>query len=505
MPITGTIPILQPIAPFVATDINPTHISRYGLGGIHSVGTTAERDAIAYVRREVGMLSYVSSLDKYYSLVGSTSNTGWKEFVLSGSGLSGGTGSTGATGATGETGATGATGATGSTGATGDTGATGATGSTGATGATGSTGATGPKGETGFAGATGPQFAVQYNDGGSLSGSADLLYRSDIQRLVLGTDVLLEFGNGTTQGTARNFYGLTGVTSPNYPVGVSGAGNTGDRLLIATGPSYDPFRNYIRFGNQWFQTGLVGVGQGSKGETGERGSTGSTGPAGNQILLITSMTTDIDRTIIKGNQAESLSGKTLSLTYAGGVIPATGGIYLTDPTKGTGFPVYFPTSAINALTFTSQTLTAGIGESVTLRVVITGSDGGYDMRDYTVTFGNEFVWGKSSLQSLGADDIATFLTNTIAKNDIDHQFSIAASHAEGDYIYYSYPVRLGKSKQSINNSAYGGMSLQSEFGIPGEPSLTYPNANGYEEKFYVYRSENRFVSSSLLVRTIPVP
>jgi hypothetical protein len=30
-------------------------------------------------------------------------------------------------------------------------------------------------------------------------------------------------------------------------------------LLLATGPANDPFRNYIRYENQWFQTGVVGV------------------------------------------------------------------------------------------------------------------------------------------------------------------------------------------------------------------------------------------------------
>jgi len=45
-----------------------------------------------------------------------------------------------------------------------------------------------------------------------------------------------------------------------YPVGgFSASGFTGDRLLLATGPANDPFRNYIRYENQWFQTGVVGV------------------------------------------------------------------------------------------------------------------------------------------------------------------------------------------------------------------------------------------------------
>ncbi len=57
--------------------------------------------------------------------------------------------------------------------------------------------------------------------------------------------------------------GLTATffSGENYPVpgGFSANGFTGDRLLLATGPANDPFRNYIRYENQWFQTGVVGV------------------------------------------------------------------------------------------------------------------------------------------------------------------------------------------------------------------------------------------------------
>ena len=46
----------------------------------------------------------------------------------------------------------------------------------------------------------------------------------------------------------------------SYPIGgFSASGFTGDRLLLATGPANDPFRSYIRYENQWFQTGVVGV------------------------------------------------------------------------------------------------------------------------------------------------------------------------------------------------------------------------------------------------------
>jgi len=740
MPITGTVPITAPIAPVSDAATYPVTNPIYGLGGLRTVGTTADRNAISNLRRELGMLVYVSELDRYYSLVGSTSNTGWQEFTVdavgdgvpagpegavqfkdgtafsgssdlifdSGSqtlvlgsnvalefgdgtvqrtarnfygvtaatssafpaGLSG-TGNTGdrlliATGPSadpfrnyikfgnawfqtgvvgigqgpqgiqGTAGERGATGATGERGATGTDGIDGINGQPGERGATGATGVTGERGATGFGGATGPQFAVQFNDNGTLTGVADLLYRSNTKRLVLGTNVSIEFGDGTTQATARNFYGITGSTAPIFPTGMSGAGNTGDRLLIATGPSADPFRNYVRFGNAWFQTGVVGIGQGPQGiqgtagatgATGERGATGfggATGPqfavqfnddgtltgvsdllyqsdtkrlvlgtnvsiefgdgttqstarnfygltsptasafplgmsgagnTGDRLLLATGPSSDpfrnyvkfgnawfqtgvvgigqgpqgiqgtagatgatgergatgyppvliknftstIPKTVIKGNTSKSLLGESISIVYAGGIAPVTGAVYITDPTKGTGFPIFFPTSAMDTIVFDNQTITADVGETVTLRIAVTGNGGSFDTYDYPITMGNEVRWGKSSLTSLTAGDIQTSLTNTLAKNNLENEFRITMDN--GEYIYWTHPIRLGESIHSINNGAYGGMSLQGSRGIGGSPTVTYRNVNGYEESFYVYRSENTFKVSNLPVKT----
>ena len=136
-------------------------------------------------------------------------------------------------------------------------------------------------GEGSLTGAAGDTWSIQFRAAdGSLSGDAGLLFNNDTNQLVLGSNVVIAFGDGTTQGTARNFYGVTGPTAPAFPLGMSGAGNTGDRLLIATGASSDPFRNYVRFGNAWFQTGVVGIGQGPQGIQGTAGNTGATGATG---------------------------------------------------------------------------------------------------------------------------------------------------------------------------------------------------------------------------------
>jgi hypothetical protein len=50
---------------------------QFGLGGLRTVGTTAEMEAIYAERRQVGMIVYVSGLTAYYALIGTTANSGW--------------------------------------------------------------------------------------------------------------------------------------------------------------------------------------------------------------------------------------------------------------------------------------------------------------------------------------------------------------------------------------------------------------------------------------------
>ena len=92
-------------------------------------------------------------------------------------------------------------------------------------------------------------------------------------------------------GSSSGFLGSDNPLVTGYPLtfdggttwsdrGLSGAGITGDRLLLATGPAEDPFRNYVRFGDAWIQTGVAGVGTGVTGEPGIQGVTGPTGSIG---------------------------------------------------------------------------------------------------------------------------------------------------------------------------------------------------------------------------------
>ena len=289
------------------------------------------------------------------------------------------------------------------------------------------------------------------------------------------------FTVGTTGHVGLTATFFSAESEQSYPIGgFSANGFTGDRLLLATGPANDPFRSYIRYENQWFQTGVAGV-----------GAPGATGANGTQILLIDSFSTSIDDILMKANTPYSLSGETINVSYAGGVVPATGGIYLVNPSQGTGFPVGFPTSAMNTLTFSSQTLTAGVGETINLRLVVTGSSSG-DAYDFSVGMGNTIRWGGSTHTSLTGSQLGTALANELLvvnkSSGLPHSIDINIGYNQ--YIFYTLPTRLGGVKQSINNAAYGGSYLQGDLDLPGDASVTHANTAGFSESFYVYRSKN---------------
>lgn len=189
-------------------------------------------------------------------------------------------------------------------------------------------------GEGSLTGAAGETWSVQFRAAdGSLSGNNGLLFNNTTRQLVLGSDVVVAFGDGTTQGTARNFFGVTGPTSNPFPIGMSGAGNTGDRLLVATGSSADPFRNYVKFGNAWFQTGVVGIGQGPKGDKGDQGdtgNTGNTGPAGSTGFGFTAAFVSGDSLYISVLFPDGTSGSSQNIGYVKGNTGADG----TNGTNG---------------------------------------------------------------------------------------------------------------------------------------------------------------------------
>lgn len=89
MPLTGYISIGLPIGPGAENDPYYVTDPKYGLGGLRTVTGTDARNNIVMARRQVGMVVYVESENKYYSLVGGTGNSNWAEIIYGVSAING--------------------------------------------------------------------------------------------------------------------------------------------------------------------------------------------------------------------------------------------------------------------------------------------------------------------------------------------------------------------------------------------------------------------------------
>jgi hypothetical protein len=67
------------IVPMSVTDTYPTNLDIFGKGGIHSVDTIPNRDAITTERRSEGMLSFTKNNESMYALLGGITNDKWRK------------------------------------------------------------------------------------------------------------------------------------------------------------------------------------------------------------------------------------------------------------------------------------------------------------------------------------------------------------------------------------------------------------------------------------------
>ncbi len=67
------------IVPMSLNDTYPTNLDIYGRGGIHSVLSLSDRDAITLERRSEGMFSYIRDTQELYVLAGGIQNNNWSE------------------------------------------------------------------------------------------------------------------------------------------------------------------------------------------------------------------------------------------------------------------------------------------------------------------------------------------------------------------------------------------------------------------------------------------
>ena len=81
---TGGTLVIAPIKPNDARDAYPTHIDTLGMGGMMAVPDSATMLNIKTGRRKLGMVVYIQSVQRYYQLKTSLTNTGWVLFQTSG-------------------------------------------------------------------------------------------------------------------------------------------------------------------------------------------------------------------------------------------------------------------------------------------------------------------------------------------------------------------------------------------------------------------------------------
>ena len=79
--IPGSVRVGGFIAPTDSEDTYAVTDPTYGLGGLRTVNNTTARDSIPASRREEGMLVYVIGDQKYYQLLGGTTDAYWTEFT----------------------------------------------------------------------------------------------------------------------------------------------------------------------------------------------------------------------------------------------------------------------------------------------------------------------------------------------------------------------------------------------------------------------------------------
>jgi hypothetical protein len=73
--------VIAPVVPFDTADPYPSHVAAYGKGGYRSVAGIADRDAIPALRREVGMVVWVTAVQKEFRLESDLAT--WTEVVTS--------------------------------------------------------------------------------------------------------------------------------------------------------------------------------------------------------------------------------------------------------------------------------------------------------------------------------------------------------------------------------------------------------------------------------------
>ena len=452
-------------------------------------------------------------------------------------GITGHQGFQGSTGADGFVGGTGPTGVQGFQGITGHqgfqgfsiTGATGVQGFQGITGhqgfqgfsITGPTGVQGFQGHTGFQGfqgTTGPAGSGKYFYGPTAP-------EDTAEGLTLGskwfnTEVGGEFTYLSDPGN-NPYWVMTNVFSATGPQGPIGGGTGNQGFQGPTGPKGDPGEAAAQ-GN----TGPTGV-QGFQGPTGVKGETGdglfdtsyATGTNVNNsinynsignvtgtgrkfpvLLDDGSLTFDFIRTtdlfnnftissfdlteaavVLIGTGLFSLNGRTFNVSYTPDIIEVSSASISVNTTN-TGYPL----SLSDPYTFVSATGTSidyptSKNTTITFTITATASDGSSDTATDNITFRQYNYWGIGTETGITVGNLSSLSNNQLLSSRTK-TFTVTPS--SGEYIYYGYPESYGDATFKVDGIIGGFQKITISGGE------THTNANAYDEKYRIYRSDS---------------
>ena len=187
-----------------------------------------------------------------------------------------------------------------------------------------------------------------------------------------------------------------------------------------------------------------------------------------------------------------LDGKIASASYTQTVNLATISILNsdgdTDTTSG-GFPqtLTTPFTTYNFDSGDSIWYPATPGTSKKLRLTAEGASN-TATSDITLTFVNNVYYGVNTNDSANIGNILAGTSSTVLSNSKARQFTVTAG--TNQYIYYSYPSRLGTATFTVGGFEGGFRLISTE---------SHTNSLGFIENYYVYRSDNTGLGNTTVV------
>lgn len=207
------------------------------------------------------------------------------------------------------------------------------------------------------------------------------------------------------------------------------------------------------------------------------------------IFTISSFTINGDAEVLiapSGNY--SLTGRTFNTSYTPPISTITSAS-ITVNTTNVGYPLNLTSPFTSIAATGSIAYPASKNTTITFTITATASDGTNDTATDTIVFRQNNYYGTSSEISLGPTGL-TSLTNVLSSS---RARTFSANAGSGQYVYYAYPTSYGNATFTVGGFAGGFSQIQQSGGI------THTNSNGYDEKYYIYRSDNANLGSITVV------